>query len=413
MTLVHDLVTVLRHRLVQFAALVALIVAIGAAKGVAHTGEHIAFSYEVVKHFDGLTPGCFPTINFTRMYVDAEGVVRTGWQQGNCGLPHQSPGDAGIVVAARDAGGWLFTTLTDALCGFDGCSAIHQRPALAVHPDGRPFLVFAAPGGPSVFDYSIYSLNLLSGKPADRIQVLGPHNSSDAFPMIAAAFPQVCTPDQLPNIVQVPHNGHFGGPMTLNGTAISNTLGSWIDYAVGGQDSHHIAVLAVVAAQGGQGVYYSAGPARPLALVLLTTQSSGGSIAVDAAGRRHIAHAGGPSGNGNFDTRLFYVSSDDGINWTPELVDATSAQKPAIAIDPEGQPAIAYWTGGKDLWLARRIGGVWTRTLVATTAGGHGSIDPQLRRTPTAQRTCCITTMARATSSSRAVSRCRRPHRCP
>ena len=121
---------------------------------------------------------------------------------------------------------------------------------------------------------------------------------------------------------------------------------------------------------------YSNGTPNQLTRVLQSSASNGGGIAVSSSGRRHIVSAGGPAGAG---TALVHLWSETGTTWEQEFVDFDTL-RPALAVDIDGNPAIAYWkASATELWLARRRDdGTWTKSLVATTPTNHWSLSIRL-----------------------------------
>ena len=92
--------------------------------------------------------------------------------------------------------------------------------------------------------------------------------------------------------------------------------------------------------------------------------------------------------------KLQYQESNDGTNWSAALAvdtDGITGQYPSLAIDADGQPAIAYYRcndyspnnpncdNNKDgLMLARRFNGKWKVYKVSSVAGIQDGLYPAI-----------------------------------
>jgi len=110
-------------------------------------------------------------------------------------------------------------------------------------------------------------------------------------------------------------------------------------------------------------------------------------FAINTSGRYSLAY---------YDTSsqyLFYTESTDGVTWSaPEKVDTvgTTGQMPSLAIDPSGEPAIAYYrcnskveatscaTDSDGVRVARRVNGAWSLHDVSAQKGYFDGTNPAI-----------------------------------
>lgn len=117
-----------------------------------------------------------------------------------------------------------------------------------------------------------------------------------------------------------------------------------------------------------------------LSTSVIATYASGAATAVEATNGKKVVFAGGTfhavfSAGGV----VRYTSSSDGITWSAsQIVDATNAQHPTIAVAADGTVGVAYARGfsggaGSVHYARRPAGGSWQTPVLVTSDGNSTS----------------------------------------
>jgi hypothetical protein len=253
------------------------------------------------------------------------------------------------------------------------------RPSLAFGPDGRPAIAYRSASGGGLrlarFDGAAWTIESL---PSAGTDAADPTLAFDAAGQAALAYRTGTGNSALLRLVEEGPNGWLP-PVT-------------IDSAPG---SGHDAAL-VFGPNGRPAVVHTRLPAREARLSTFdgtswTTVSVAAASAADGppslafgtSGEPLVAYAHDRGGALGGELRL---ARRVGAGWTVSTVDAAArtGQMPSLALDPGGQPVIAYFDAANgDLRLARAEGGNWI--LLAVETAGETGRHPALAYGPDGQ----------------------------
>lgn len=358
-------------------AVAALVVGGPAVTTVATQSAGYAWRFEVIQPFS--TASCVPSVLLDDLKIDPTGRQVVAWRENGCDIPY-TPEEQGFKWARRAARSpsWTINSIINQTCGFLGCRGLRgDPPALAMRPDGTPFYLYGREGQ---FEYfRVATINLdenPTGANPDLGEWLAQYQSSDSWPRLAAAFPANSS-QPLPNYIRGSTSA-----VTLNGAPHFTALASPLRYVNGPDGQHHI----VFYGNNGEGwrYYYANGTpdgASPIP-ILGPAETTGLSAVADSSNAVHVALTGVSDDINWFWSTLLYVRRDSSGVWSQEVIvdgHTTSNRNPSIALDADGDPAIAYWRYPDQIRLARFDGAAWSDSLITRTGSVLNQVSkPQL-----------------------------------
>ena len=326
--------------------------------------------------------------NWTARSLTSTQSVEPSIALDTAGRPHVAWREAFPTPRIRHAtnatGTWITTT---------AISSYHYSKAeLSFDPTGKAHVAMASTGtSPGVY-YGTdaggkWSLARISAAPPQSDIGLDMDAVGAAHVVYSESFAADNTP--LPN-PGVYYATNAGG--TWSRTRIGNP-GDGGPIVVDAAGDAHVAYLGYDDGPGGTanfGVQYATNASGIwVNRRILTGNFRDPSIALDAAGKVHIAAALAT----NETARIYYASNASG-QWTSRgLQSGNVDNRPSIAIRPNGQPSIAYAREGHGIRLAERNGTTWTHRDVKLDPTLHSS---QLLVDPNGERRVLLTTTSLA-----------------
>ena len=327
------------------------------------------WSYETVAEIPAPATGCTGTGKITGFAFDPSARPVLGWEQVN-GCSDESGHWWGRRPAGPAGGPWVNNRIIQSY-GCGPTSIPHRGGAtLSVSPTGVPFLVFEDNiGGCGVAPYYGTVRADLEGSPngpGTYLEGLGASYFAGSYdPQFASGFgPDGTVPHWV--TVESSYDTTPQGSVRFDGQFVNGSQASVAAYAASPNGTNHVVYVI------GPAAYHSNGSGPGTVIDgTLNRFTNTISVAANAAGvHAAVAEDVGQPGcthNGGSDWDLgclLYDFSTDGGSWTPTVVDEF-ATFPSIAIDPGGQPCIAYLRQGP-LWLAcRSSAGSWIKSLVS------------------------------------------------
>ena len=289
--------------------------------------------------------GCSPTVT-----VNSFDGVTAAWSQTPCDT--RSKTNTAIRFGAN-------LSVVDPACTPLLCHGLSGSPAaVAFSPDGNSHYYYA--GRTEDGSYFVLRTRLADYASEDFTTKTGLQRVGDCHlpPIFAASGGGYAVATSCP-----------GGYLTLNG---QNVMGQSPDDPVakgaGGafvsMDVADGALVYYVDRGPTWGVYYSPAPGEE---VLLATPHFNRRAEVSAVRNElglHVAVGGVPTENNGFEGGLMYAQLAGG--WVKTILDPVSARHPSIAVDPDGNVAIAYWRE-REMRLAWHRNGVWTNSVITVS----------------------------------------------
>lgn len=265
----------------------------------------------------GIDPGDRPVISWT-----------------DAGAPHP-------FWSRKDAGVWA-TTVFNPNKLYPGSGDSARGHELALAPDGTPWMAFDGTIGE---EFYMWRTDLNADPTGATLSTaIGDLTSyrNCTYGEHTLAFSPAGAPSDLRY-----HNycNPFGSRLILNGTVVAGGLG-WVngaDYTVAPNGSSHILYSDSGA------VRHSDGTGRGTDMFGIHRFSGEVQIEADAGGTLHVVIRGyGSTWDGDMGQLVYLTSTDGGTTWSaPKIVDASrGARYPVLALDRNGVPAVAFWSGG-------------------------------------------------------------------
>jgi predicted outer membrane repeat protein len=291
--------------------------------------------------------GCSPTVT-----VNSFDGVTAAWSQTPCGT--RSKTNTGIRFGANQS-------MVDLACGTNVCHGLSGNPAaVAVSPDGNSIYYYA--GRAEDGTYRVIRTRLAdyaSEIPATKVAL---HRIGECHiaPIFAAAGGGYALATSC-----------GGGYLTLNGANVMGQSpddpvakgmgGSFVSMDAAGSD-----LVYYVDRGPTWGVYHSPGAGEEVLLATPHFNRRAEVSAVRDVFGLHIAIGGVPTENNAFEGGLVYARRVAG-GYEKTVLDPISGRHPSIAVDPDGNVAIAYWRE-REMRLAWHLNGVWTNSLITVSA---------------------------------------------